>query len=105
MSEAKIPRRTFIFSQLPLDEEDITNIATALEITEDTEFIHPDPNITIDEIDTGFEGIDDVIFADTDTHSLYNLTELLDQFKEFLELYAAEGITLSEAALDYLMVE
>lgn len=105
MSEAKLPRRTFIFSQHPLSQEDILEIATALDITEATEFIHPEPDITVGDLDTSFEGIDDVIFADTDTHSLYNLTELLDSFKEYLEFYALKGATLSDATLDYLMVE
>ena len=100
-----LPRRTFIFSQRQLDTTDIADIGTALKIDKTTEFIHPTPDITVGEVLGKFENIDDIIFADQDTHSLYNLTELLDHFLDYLDKYASPEAKLSDATMAYLVFE
>ena len=103
-----LPRRTFIFSQKPLDKDDIAEIAAAINIEEATEFIHPTPNITVAEVLkdlNNFSDFDSVIFADQDTHGLYNLTELLKHFVEYLEKYTSPETKLSDATMAYLVFE
>ena len=98
-------RSTFIFSQKQLDKKEIATIAEALGIEEDTNFISPDPSMTVDELDIDLNDFDQVIFADYDTHSLYDITGDLENFLSFLDNYASPDETLSNAIMDYLMVE
>ena len=101
-------KRTFIFSQKPLDNEDIASIATAMNIQDITDFIHPSHNITVKEtLDNfnNFDDFDDVVFADQVTQGLFNLTKVLDSFLECLTDFTSPETKLSDDAMAYFMFE
>jgi hypothetical protein len=104
------PRRTFIFSQVKLDNEDLANISTALGYTDhQTNFIQPATDITVQRtlksISEDVKDIDTLIFADADTRGLYDLTKLREGFVNFLENYVSPNDKLTDATLAFLEAE
>ncbi len=103
-------RRTFIFSQVKLEDEDLAKILLALGYTDrPTNFIQPTTNITaqraLKSIREDIKDIDTLIFADADTHDLYDLTNLMEGFINFLENYVSPNDKLTDATLAFLEVE